>query len=440
MSPRVFLVLSAVLVLVAGCALYSDVSISPLFLTPQNLNRASSLGEMVETGDFGRAAEQAKLVEAKQRPSYRDLAALGRAEMSSARISLARRHLRQALDLKPNWRDEGQIAWDLSQTEYLANNYAAALDWANHASRSGVRIIEWHREYLTALAEVQVYQFAKKESVRVPMKFGEPHIPRIEVNANGIAASAVIDSGAVLSIVSEDLANRANLRRLGDFQGTFYGLLGEPIAVSFGILDELRIGSMQIRNVPVAIMPDRQLNFFVVKRQTMKMDVLLGANLLKEFRLELNFGDDEITFTPLTDADRQPASDQNLFFLGFRPLVQVSINRRGWYLFLLDTGSEVTFLNDSLLSSTNVRNLPRFHGALLQGLGGSQKRGTKIENVEIGVDDWAGRFRDLPLYGSDRTEAFGILGENFLQNFRVILDFGSMRLDLKRDRGPFGSL
>jgi len=434
--------ISRLLLLLAlpGCALYSDVSITPLFLTPKNIHRPVSLGEMVEIGDYARAAAQASVVESKQRPSFRELAAVGRAELASSRLASARRHLRRAIDLNPPFLEEGQIAWDLSQTEYLANNYAASLDWANHASRNGMRIIEWHLEYLKALSEVAVYGMPDRAPARVPMTFGDPEIPRIELVANGTEATAVIDSGAVVSIVSETLAQRAAIRRLGTFIGTFYGLLGEPIPVTFGIIEEIRIGALLVRNVPVAIMPDRQLDFLIVNKQTFKMDLLLGANLLKEFRLELSFQDSSMTFTPLSEADRKPAADQNLFFMGFRPVVQTTINRRGWYLFLLDTGSEVTFLNDALLSSTNVRNAPRFHGALLQGLGGSQKRGAKIENVEIGVDHWAGRFRDLPLYGSERTETYGILGQNFLRNFRVILDFGAMRLDLRRDQGPFGNL
>jgi hypothetical protein len=36
------------------------------------------------------------------------------------------------------------------------------------------------------------------------------------------------------------------------------------------------------------------------------------------------------------------------------------------------------------------------------------------------------------MYDSGDERASGILGENFLKNFRVVLDFGRMRLDLIR--------
>ena len=52
---------------VAGCALYSDVSISPLMLSPGSIERGSDLPSMFRKGDFMRAVEQASMVEAKGR-------------------------------------------------------------------------------------------------------------------------------------------------------------------------------------------------------------------------------------------------------------------------------------------------------------------------------------------------------------------------------------
>ncbi|HEY0592441.1 MAG TPA: hypothetical protein VGF40_11780, partial [Thermoanaerobaculia bacterium] len=79
----------------------------------------------------------------------------------------------------------------------------------------------------------------------------------------------------------------------------------------------------------------------------------------------------------------------------------------------------------------------RFHGATLQGLGGAQKRGEKVEDVEVAVDAWGGKFKNIPLYASEQANAYGIVGQNFLRKFRVVIDFATMRLDLYRDRGPF---
>jgi hypothetical protein len=52
----------------------------------------------------------------------------------------------------------------------------------------------------------------------------------------------------------------------------------------------------------------------------------------------------------------------------------------------------------------------------------------------FGVDRWAGVFKTLPMYMAEENErAVGIIGENFLKKFDVTIDFGRMRVDLKRN-------
>jgi hypothetical protein len=224
------------------------------------------------------------------------------------------------------------------------------------------------------------------------------------------------------------------VKRLGKTEGTFYGLLGEPIPVTFGLLESLELGDIVVENVPVAIMPDDKMKFLVSKREgtQFRIDFLLGSNLLKEFRLELDFDRSRAIFTRVTE--RRPAADQNLFFEGFRPHVRGAVNRKAWFLFILDTGSEITFLNQSRLSNLPVSAFGGGgHSATLQGLGGAMKHGAKLEDVEIGLDRWGGKFRTLPMYEADeRDQSVGIIGQNFLQNFNVVIDFGRMRVDLKR--------
>lgn len=429
-SARILLV-----ILVAGCTLYSDVSISPLITNPLLIDRGSDVQSMIRKADYLRAIELTEAIETRSRKSAQDLLALGAAELAAGRYDAARRHLRTALDLSPVRDTLTHIEWSLSQLEYLSNNFEASRDWAEAANSHGLTVRKWHLDYLAALSTMNVYRFSGLPSSQIAMKYTKPDVPRIDVRMNGRkTVNAVIDSGAVLSIASESLASELPIRKLGDFEGTFYGLLGEPIAVRFGMLGSLTLGDIVVENVPVAIMPDSKMRFVMNGRREFKMDFLIGANFLKEFRTDLDFPHGLVTFTHLASRDRVPAADQNLFTQGFRPIVRGTINRRGWFVFVLDTGSEVTFLNE-----TQVRNLPidqiapRIHNALLQGLGGSQKRGAKVDNLEIGIDRWAGTFRSLPMYSSDEHEnAAGIIGENFLKKFRVVIDFGRMRVDLIR--------
>lgn len=425
------------LVLLAGCALYSEVEVMPLTVLPSNVERGADLQSMITKADYLRAIEMAPAIDRRERKSASELGHLGTAYLAAGRYDDARARLREALDLDPFRTTYAQIAWNLSQVEYLANNFESSLEWAEIARERGLGVKQWHIDYLKGLANVPVYRFSGASSDALPFEFGKPDVPRVDVRMNRTRrVEAVIDSGAVVSIMSQRTADALPVRRLGDFEGTFHGLLGEPIAVRFGVLETLELGSIVVENVPVAIMPDDKMRFLISRREgkEFRMDFLLGSNLLKEFRLELDFNRSRAIFTRLTASDRRPGADQNLFFEGFRPHVRGAINRRGWYLFILDTGSEITFLNQARLESLPVQLFGSGgHTAMLQGLGGAMKRGAKLENVEIGVDQWGGRFKTLPMYGSaDRDQAVGIIGQNFLKNFNVVIDFGRMKVDLKR--------
>ncbi|HEY0593340.1 MAG TPA: retroviral-like aspartic protease family protein [Thermoanaerobaculia bacterium] len=425
--------------LLSACALHNQVSVTPTFLLPSDIRtKGTTVVDFEEVGDYGRAIGFAGAVESKERPSAREFLALGKAELAAGRFDDARRHLRKVLDLRATRADVGSAAWALSETEYLANNFDAAYDWAEFAVENGVTVRRWHLDFLRSLRGLKAFEIPVSRAVTTEMKIGKPDIPRIEVRINGAPkVDAVIDTGAVMSIVSKTYAAATKIRSAGDYTGTFIGLLGEPIEVRFGIVDSLILGDLEVRNVPVAIMADEKLKFLVFNREEFRMDVLIGTNLLKEFRVELDFRHDVVTLQPLPPGSRVPVAEQNLFFVGFRPLVQAAINRKGWFLFVVDTGSEVTFLNQELIEAMPIRRSIRFHGATLQGLGGAQKRGEKVEDVEVAVDAWGGKFKNIPLYASEQANAFGIVGQNFLRNFRVVIDFGTMRLDLFRDRGPF---
>jgi hypothetical protein len=436
MNIKRFVVRALAAVFIAGCTLYSDVSITPLIVQPPNIERGADLQQMLRKADFLRAIELTSSIEKRDSPVAAELAALGEAELASGHYDSARKHLRAALDTNPFRTSYASIAWQLSQLEYLNNNFDSSLDWAKIAIARGMNIRQWHLDYMQALANRRVYEFPDKTTTRLIMRVGNPDVPRVEVRLNDQrSVSAVVDTGAVISIMSKRYAELMSVKPLGTFEGTFYGLLGEPIAVTFAVLDSVEIGDMVVRSVPVAIMPDEKMRFLVSDKKEYHIDFLLGANFLKEFRVEMDFRKQQIEFTKLTVADRQPAVNQNMFMEGFRPLVRGTVNRHGWFLFVLDTGSEVTFLNEAQLGALPIPGFQaKGHNARLQGLGGSMKRGAKVDNVEIGMDKWAGIFRTLPMYASaNQDRSVGIVGENFLKNFRVVIDFGTMRLDLFRE-------
>src|SRR5438034_2741859 len=84
---------------IAGCALYSEVSISPLLVPQTNVERGSDAASMLRKADYVRLIEFAPTYESRRNRSTQELLALGSAEVISGRYDAARRHLRAAIDL-----------------------------------------------------------------------------------------------------------------------------------------------------------------------------------------------------------------------------------------------------------------------------------------------------------------------------------------------------
>ena len=425
-----FAVQAAAMAWLSGCALYNDVWVRPLAISAGQIARGADLHESIRKNDYIAAIGQGSALASQPAISAADMAALGSALLAAGRYDEARRRLRASLELEPRRDTYASAAWCLSQVEYMQNNYAESLDWAKAAQARGIRVMQWHLDYLEALSTVHAYRFPAANKTTLPMEIGKPDVPRIEAVVNGRSITAIIDSGAVLSIISRKLADQIPVRRLGTVRGQFFGLLGEPISVEFGVIESLQLGGMTVLDVPVAIMPTEKMRFMAGAREMVDMEMLLGANFLKELRTELDFSAGSVTFTRLAPSDRVVDERQNLFIEGFRPYVRGVIQRKGWFLLILDTGSEVTFLNGAQAPLSGASGM---HTAQMQGLGGSMKSGLKVDDVEVGVDAWSGMFKTLPMYaGSAGERAAGILGENFLKKFKVTIDFGRMRLDLQR--------
>src|SRR5262245_62105717 len=130
----------ALLVALSGCALYKEVSVEPLLLAPNSIDRGSDVQSMLRKADYLRVLEQAAAFDSNQEHLAAELAAYGNAYLVAGRYDDARRNLRAALDLKPFRTSYAEIAWDLSQVEFLANNFDSSLEWANIAVSHGMKI------------------------------------------------------------------------------------------------------------------------------------------------------------------------------------------------------------------------------------------------------------------------------------------------------------
>lgn len=117
--------------------------------------------------------------------------------------------------------------------------------------------------------------------------------------------------------------------------------------------------------------------------------------------------------------------------------VQVHVNGRGPYRFIVDTGATMTCLDRGLADRLQLEEPA---GQLGMGMGIGQEPGSlrllRIDSLTVGeatATGLTGCALDLARFEQIGIEVDGLLGLNFLQEFRVTLDFPAGRLRLERE-------
>ena len=356
---------------------------------------------------------------------------------AEGRVLLARGDYAGALPLLERARDiesraprRADIEWSLSQGAILWNDFGAARDYAQSAVQDGYGLVPGFLHFLNALAEVEVYTGAPAgESHESDFDMRGFELVRVPVTVNDLQAAAIIDSGAVYSIMTETFAKKAGVREIPDSRASGRGLHKKEFPVTFGVADRVTFCGFTLHDVPVMLMPDDAL-LFETTRGEFPVPAVLGAHLLKEFTTEIDYPRRRLK---LTRADfRVPKRDpeQNLWFYRGRMFTRASINRTGWYQFLLDTGSESTMMTSVGLSRAGLPASNKLFPKKVYGIGKSQAEWGRARDLAIGVGGYAARFQDLTVREDEGSYEDGIVGNSFLAHFRVLIDFQKMVLTL----------
>jgi hypothetical protein len=115
--------------------------------------------------------------------------------------------------------------------------------------------------------------------------------------------------------------------------------------------------------------------------------------------------------------------------------VQVTVNRSGPYEFIVDTGAQLTVIEPSLAAELRLR--PEATVSVVQGVarGAAELvRPGKIEAGSVGVEQPLAAVESLAWLQALYPQVRGILGENFLLNFDVLIDRGQRILCLDPSR------
>jgi hypothetical protein len=365
--------------------------------------------------------------------SASNLALYGKVLLARGDFESAWAVLERARALETRTSRRGDIEWALCQGAVLWNDFTSAEEYAASAVRDGYGLVRGFQHFLAALRDVDVYAgpvFGQSGADDFDM--GTFKLIRIPVRVNAVTSAAIVDSGAVYTIVTRSFAEQARVRVIPDSRASGRGLHKREFPVDFGVIDELGFGGFVVRDVPVMVMPDEAMLFETTRGQ-FPVPIVLGLHLLKEFGAEIDYAHRKLRWKRQDFRTTKRALDQNLFFRGGRVFVRGSIDGNGFYEFLLDTGSEPTLLTTAGLAHANLPPSSKVSPKKVYGLGKTQVEWGRLAEVTLGLSGFGVRFEDIAVKDDETAFEDGIVGTSLLEHFRVGIDFSRMVLSLEKE-------
>jgi predicted aspartyl protease len=245
----------------------------------------------------------------------------------------------------------------------------------------------------------------------------------------------ILDTGAGISLLTPELAAREGVVAIETKEGMG---AGGKVTISLGFVESLAIGQSRIENVQIAITDELRKVGAVIGAQ---VEGNIGYNYLKSFRLTIDYQKQTLQLAPAaqeSNEDESQAHASQKFKLAHpsKPLIllPVFVNDEGPYIFAVDTGASSTVVSPELASILGIQltAIPHLTGAggAIQASSGMVKSlavgNARIENLAFATADFLNMLSQVVM-----TKIDGIIGYNFLKQFKVTIDYPNetFRLD-----------
>jgi predicted aspartyl protease len=253
----------------------------------------------------------------------------------------------------------------------------------------------------------------------------------IHVNDRG-PFDFILDTGAGTSLLSTGLAKRLEVKVVGSKEGHS---AGGNVSVFLGKVDSLAVGEIKLSDVDVGIVDLSQ----IAKTIGANIDGDLGYNFLKHFRITIDYGDCQIRLDDPKRVESLSRSAQTEVPIRLaapaKPLILVDVhaNGSGPFQFAVDTGTSTTAITPDLAKALAVESSPvgpaTAGSAQVDVTAGSlqsfQLGGARVDNLPVIVANF---FEMLSQAVGVRLD--GIVGYNFLRNYKVVIDYPGQLLSL----------
>jgi predicted aspartyl protease len=246
----------------------------------------------------------------------------------------------------------------------------------------------------------------------------------------------ILDTGAYRCLLSPEVSSSIGIQ--ADSQQRATGI-GGTINIFSARVSSLTVGTARQENIEVAITGELSRLGEAVQS---KVDGVLGSNFLKDFRVSLDYGRGVVRLDRSSAEPQVQSNVRSVTSVPFKlstpekPLISlpVFVNGRGPFRFFLDTGASRTTLSFALArklgivaignrSGTGAGGRIRMLSATLDSLTLGK---ASISDAPVSVGDFLGNFDSVI-----DTKFYGIIGNDFLSRFEVVIDYPRGSIELK---------
>lgn len=366
-------------------------------------------------------------------------AGLGMLDFYENRIDRSLERLRAAEYRQP---EEPDFVFAVAQVSARAEKYKEAAEAYDRFLRVAPQSDGERRarikgliNFLRFLGSKQTLYIAAGEdrtSVPVALLRDRPVI-QVKIGRHKEPLNFVLDTGSGISVISEDVSERFDIKPITR-GGLARAIGGEgKFQIVYGFLRQLSIGDVKIQNVPVYIRKFHQ--------NDEKIDGYIGLGLISKFLTTLDYGEQTFSLVRRSEAEVETLEKTDLPSLPLRltssGYLSGEVQLEGVEMplnFIVDTGASISVISDELASTREVNRYisnekMRVVGAagITDGVSmfmlprltfGSHSR-EKIKAVALDLD---------VINETSGFEQAGILGGNFLKNYRLTFDFKNSRV------------
>lgn len=338
--------------------------------------------------------------------------------------------------------DDYDIIFSLAQVLARAEKYKEAADEYNKFLSVSPKSDLERRARIKGLIDFLRYLGNKQELYKVDSTVKKTIVPLeilrdrpiIEVKVNGKEDKLrfVLDTGSGISVISQETALKMKIKPISK-GGTARAVGGDgKFEIVYGFLNTVSIGDSRVRNVPVYIRKFHD--------DGERVDGYIGLSLISKFLTTVDYGNSTFTLTK-KNTESVASFEKESIALPLRltssGFLSGEVQLSGMELplnFIVDTGASISVISSDIANTKEMSQFSIAEKMRVVGAAGVTENVSSymLPKVTFGThtrESVKAIALDLDVINeASGFEQAGILGGNFLKNYRLTFDFQNSKV------------